>query len=565
MKQKARRAIQYGVPIIGLVGLAWFLLNTPPEATDNESYALLIVIDGAKGDTWKQYADDGKLPNVKRIFMDDGVWVDHATSVFPTITGAGLPSALTGAVPGRHGIPSLYFFDRVQQRYPVLYVALEAFDWNDWLSKDVKTVWEHFDWPNDTLAIGPALSRGADSVVTFVWNLNYKPIEYRGKVQVGMRKLKRKLTGERPARMTVVYNGWFDHMEHGLGATHPDMDAHYKAIDDLIGEAVSVFQKTMDEREEAIGRPVKRYIAIVSDHGHQDIREVYSIDKFVRNDRGAKVLDKAWTELFGIKLKGDVPDDFRSKEIVLAAGEGHALIYLPTPILAEDGEAVAKLDWSKRPTLEMIRDYPFHGQRIDVVGAGIAWRDAVKFMLAKDWAKGVVHVYGPDGEATIERDGTAATRSSYRYAVINGVDPLGYATDERVKALVDGQFHHADKWQLATCETEAPDGPVMLFQAFDVVDRAPDLYVSAAPFISIGDLVDGEKSASKHGGLTKDESWSTVAFSGTGIAKGQVHTARNIDVVPTLLTLLGQPYDPNELDGRPLPEVVGTPPRTAAP
>lgn len=560
MKQKARRVIQYGVPVLGIAVLAWFLLAEAPEATDNESYALVIVIDGAKGDTWLQYAEDGKLPNTKRIFIDNGMWVDHGTSVFPTITGAGLPAALTGAVPGRHGIPSLYFFDRVKQRYPVLYVALEAFDWNDWLSPDVKTIWEHFTGPNDTLAIGPALSRGADSVVTFVWNLNYKPIEYRGKVQVGMRKLKRKLTGEQPARLTVVYNGWFDHMEHVKGATHPDMDEHYKSIDDLIGEAVDVFQKTMDEREEAIGRPVKRYIAIVSDHGHQDIKDVFSIDKFVRNENKAKVLDKAWTELFGVKLKGEVPDDFSDREIVLAAGEGHALLYLPTPILGPDGETVTGLDWSKRPSLELLRNYPYKGERIDVVGAGVAWRDAVKFMLGKDWGTGKVHVYGPDGEATIERKGESATRAEYRYTVVKGTDPLGYATDDRVKALVDGQFHHADKWQVATCETDAPDAPVMLYQAFDVVDRAPDLYVSAAPFISIGDLVDGDKSASKHGGLTKDESWSTVAFAGTGIKAGRIHTARNVDVVPTILELLGQPYDKNALDGRALPEVVGAGP-----
>lgn len=59
-----------------------------------------------------------------------------------------------------------------------------------------------------------------------------------------------------------------------------------------------------------------------------------------------------------------------------------------------------------------------------------------------------------------------------------------------------------------------------------------------------GDLVDGEKSASKHGGLTKDETWATVSFHGTGIEPRMVATARNVDVVPTMLFLLGQPFDP---------------------
>jgi predicted AlkP superfamily phosphohydrolase/phosphomutase len=552
---KARLAVTALVSTLG-VGSAW-LLAPAPEATHNESYALMIVVDGAKGDTWMQYAREGKLPNTKRIFIDGGVWVDHATSVFPTITGAGLPAALTGAVPGRHGIPSLYFFDRVEQRYPVLYVALEAFEWDDWLSPDVKTVWEHFDGPNDTLAIGPALSRGADSVVPFTWNLGYKPIEFRGKVQVGIRKLKRAFSGAQPARMTVIYNGWFDHMEHGLGATAAGMDPHYEAIDDLIGESVDLFQKTMDEREEAIGHPVKRYIALVSDHGHQDIKEVYSIDKFVRQEKQAKVLDKAWTEAFGVKLRGAVPDDFTDREIVLASGEGHALLYLPTPIMSEDGETVVARDWEKRPSLAQLRDYPYQGGRIDIVGTGMAWRESVRFMLAKDHATGLVHVFGPDGESTIERRGEDATRADYRYTVVTGRDPLQYADDPAIAKLVDGGFHHADAWQLATYDTEAPDGPVMLYQAFDVEDRAPDLYISAAPFISIGDLVDGEKSASKHGGLTKDESWSTVAFAGTGVSQGRVATARNIDVVPTLLELLGQPYDPQELDGRSLRAVLG--------
>lgn len=95
---------------------------------------------------------------------------------------------------------------------------------------------------------------------------------------------------------------------------------------------------------------------------------------------------------------------------------------------------------------------------------------------------------------------------------------------------------------------------VQLFQAFDVESRAPDLYLSATPYISIGDLVDGT-SKSKHGGLTKEESWATVAFNGTGISSMTVEMARNVDVVPTMLYLLGQPYDPEEMDGRVIPEI----------
>ncbi len=526
----------------------WFFAQPTPEVLETESYGLLLVIDGAHGGIWKRYADAGKLPNVKKIFMDDGVWVDHATTVFPTITGAGLPAALTGNIPGRHGIPSLYFFDRAKREYPVLYVALEAFDWNDYLSPKIKTVWEHFEGKDDTIAIGPALSRGADDTISFLWGYEYKPVEYRTKLQLGLRKLGRVTTGKPPARLTVAYNGWFDHMEHGLGATSPDMDEHYKAIDDLIGESVSVFNKTMDAREKKIGRAVARYVALVSDHGHQDIKDVFSLDKFVRKTKAARIVDKDWTKLFGMKLKGAVPEDFTEREIVVAAGEGHALLYLPAPVKDKDGHET--LDWDTRPTIAQLRDYPFRGERIDVIATGVAWKEAVSFMLGKDWTTGAVHVFGPEGESKIEKKGEFATQSDYRYTVVSGKDPLKFAEDPKVQPLIDGAFHSADAWQNATYLTDSPDAVVMLYQAFDVPDRAPDLYLSAAPFISIGDLVDRAKSASKHGGLTKDESWSTVAFAGTGISKGSIRTARNIDVVPTLLSLLSQPVAKNSLDGK---------------
>jgi hypothetical protein len=323
----------------------------------------------------------------------------------------------------------------------------------------------------------------------------------------------------------------------------------------LIGEAVRVFNEIMDARQEDIGLPVQRYIALVSDHGHQDIKDVYSIDEFVRGSKRAKILDKAFTQIFGVKVAGSLPESFEDREIVLAAGEGHALLYFPTPVMSEDGATIERLDWTRRPTLKQLRDYPYSGGRVDVIGEAVAFEDVVSFLVGKDWDTGKVHVFANRGESTIERQGESPTRADYRYSVVEGEDPLGFAEDSRVQSLMDGDFHSADEWQMASYLTDYPDAMVQLYQAFDVEERSPDLYLSAAPFISIGDLVDGEKSASKHGGLTKEEAWATVAFHGTGIEPRMVATARNVDVVPTMLYLLGQPFDPRRLDGRVNPEI----------
>ena len=473
-----------------------------------------------------------------------------ASSVFPTITGAGMPSVLTGYLPGRHGIPSLYFFDRETGEYPVLYTALEALTWNKWLAPDVQTIYEHFEGDNDTLSIGPALNRGADATVPVVWNVQYQPMAYRAKAQLAVRKIKRQISGEPPARLTVVYNGWFDHMEHVLGAEAEELMPHYESVDALIGETVDLFNQTVDERAKAIGQPVDRYIALVSDHGHQDIEQTISLDEWMHDVKKARVLDKVWTRMFGVTVAGSTPEDFRDREIVVAAGEGHALFYLPTPIVDEAGE-VTGLDWSKRPTIEMLRDYPYSSGRVDMLGEAARLKEAVGFVVVKDWAKGVVWVVNHLGEATIERQGEgSATRADYRYTVVTGEDPLGLSA---TTALVDGAFHSADTWQEATAAGEYPDAVVQLVQAFDYEKRAPDMYLSAKPLISIGDLVDGAASASKHGGLTKEETWSTVAFHGTGIAPASLTTARNVDVVPTMLHLLDVDFDEMALDGQVLP------------
>ncbi len=524
-----------------------------PAAGDRpESYGLVLVVDGAKGDVWRRKMEAGELPETRRLFLDQGLWVDQVTSPFPTITGAGMPSVLTGNLPSRHGIPSLYFFERKTRQYPVLYVALEALDWNRWLSPDVQTIWEHFPGPDDALAMGPALTRGADKHFSILWNLGYKAIEIRSMLELKKRQLKRFFFGGPPARITVLYNGWFDHMEHVHGVEGPKMDAHYRAIDHLLGEAVRTFEAVVATRERELGRPVEKFVTLVSDHGHQEVREVLSIDKWVREKKGARVMDKIWTQLFGQKVQGRLPDDLEDREVVLAAGEGHALLYFPTPVVDPTGARVERLEWSRRPTLGELRDYPFRDTRLDLVAEAVQ-TPAVSFALAKDRSSGKVHVVSRGGEATLERRGDLPTRADYRYTVVAGGDPLGFDAHPGTRPLLDGEFHPADAWFQATLETDYPDAAVQLYQAFDVEDRAPDLYLSAAPYVSIGDLVDGEKSASKHGGLTRDESWATLAFHGTGITRGRLPAARNVDMVPTMLDLLGVGFDPDSKDGRVLP------------
>ena len=158
-----------------------------------------------------------------------------------------------------------------------------------------------------------------------------------------------------------------------------------------------------------------------------------------RGAKDARILDKAWTELFGVKLMGSLPENYEDREIVVAAGEGHALLYFPTPVMSTDGR-IERLDWKRRPGLQLLRDYPYSGGRVDVIAEGIAWKEAVAFMVGKDWDTGKVHVFSHLGESIITRQGTAPTRASYQYEVVQGEDPLGFANDPAIEPLMDGSF-----------------------------------------------------------------------------------------------------------------------------
>ena len=80
-----------------------------------ERRAVLIDIDGVRGDTFEQTYRDGRLPNFQRI-LEPAVWFDNAASVFPTVTMAGQASLFTGVPPATHGVIGNQWFDRAAGR-----------------------------------------------------------------------------------------------------------------------------------------------------------------------------------------------------------------------------------------------------------------------------------------------------------------------------------------------------------------------------------------------------------------------------------------------------------------
>lgn len=549
--QRSTRSTRFTVAILGL--LALFLLGLAPLRAETESYGCVLLIDGLRGDMARKYAAEGLMPNVKKHFLDKGLWVDKATSVFPSITGAAIPSCLTGAYPGRHKLPSLYFFERPEKKYYVLYTAKGATQFNDLLDTErTRTIFEHFPGKRDSMAVGLQVNRGADTKISVVWNVKYKPLTYRAKFTSALKKLRRAFLGGDPTRLTVFYNGWFDHMEHSLGVESEELKEHYQAVDWQVGQAFAHYEK--------LGILDKTYFVLLSDHGQLGFDKGVNIWSYIKDNFQVPIVENDWVKIPLLPIDWDVknPDDYSKKVMVVPCGQAHGLLYFAAPVNGGN-------DWDRRPTFDELRHYPLNGKIVDVIEVA---RNtcATDFAVGKNYEDGKVYVFGHgDREATIERMSGPGNEQIYRYTVAPGHrDPLGYLENGSTQDMVNrdpeagvGAMYFGDKeWQLATCGSAYPDGVTQLTQIFDTY-RAPDLFINGqSGYNLIGDTYDGE--VSRHGAINEWESWATFSICGPGLTAQHVDTARIVDMVPTLLHCMQVPYDPNMMDGRVLPAVRQT-------
>jgi arylsulfatase A-like enzyme len=161
-----------------------------------------------------------------------------------------------------------------------------------------------------------------------------------------------------------------------------------------------------------------------------------------------------------------------------------------------------------------------------------------------------VRVRRADGEVQFTQDdgpGGAIT-----YSLIRGQDPLGWhgAVPEEMLA---GAACSPREWLAATAATGYPDLPAQIVAYFRAA-RGGDLAVFAAVGWDFGAV-----NRAGHGGLRPGDMHVPLLLAGPGVPHQRRRAARTVDLMPTLLALLGRPIPPG-LDGRclvALPTVPG--------
>jgi hypothetical protein len=146
-------------------------------------------------------------------------------------------------------------------------------------------------------------------------------------------------------------------------------------------------------------------------------------------------------------------------------------------------------------------------------------------------------------------------------AALPGADPFGYLQDPAFLGATGGpawlaRAHTASEWLLATRHTRYPDAVVAMLKFFSwhpalqelAEVRDPDFVVTAAAGWSFRS--DGGE-GTDHGYPLAESMRITLMIAGPNIRRG-ILTAphRIVDVLPTILEMVGRRYDPSELHGR---------------
>ncbi|MBD3354253.1 MAG: hypothetical protein GF364_22415 [Candidatus Lokiarchaeota archaeon] len=166
----------------------------------------------------------------------------------------------------------------------------------------------------------------------------------------------------------------------------------------------------------------------------------------------------------------------------------------------------------------------------------------------------IIKIFGSVGSGVVSRK-IINDKTHYSWNIVEGQDPLDYnELDIEYK-----KFYSQHKWLELTYQHRLPDVFHRLFGFFDC-KYAPNFVLTSDFnyhfFNQYDRLEEMMLKVQSHDGLYKVESKVPVTFAGPGIKKGAIiDYGRNVDVLPTLLEIMGINFNKDRLDGEILDDV----------
>ncbi|MDX9701823.1 MAG: alkaline phosphatase family protein [Candidatus Auribacterota bacterium] len=540
------------------------------ESSDDDYYAIVYIVDALRPDLFRQMIDDGRLPNLKKYLFDNGLMGEDFLSVFPSITLPAMTTLMTGKYPGSHNIPAFQWFDRETFSYRC-YIGAEIVHFDKDLSKNTKRIFDYFP-AGETASFGiiAGATTGTDDSLMFTSiNPLHKIAPF---THLMMKDLLAKIgIGKGVPRLMALY-------EWGVILRSYQNEMYSEKVKDVMSTVDKHFGGLIKAYERR-GILDKTYLVLVSDHGLHRVDKNFYLDTSLKEAGFSKRLisynlgepyvpftqeadekpsrapflpfyEDRVDSLFGVSI------DKREYHLVFGSNAGGAaILYLAKNGGYKDNDTWSRDVWKEPVVYDDLTRYYLGPEKgyVDVIDL-LRNCEGVDFFIVRDnlFVYGEelrVRVISKNGQAMITRQGSHSHNYIFKYEVLEGSDPLGYALTESTGKLMDGQFYHADRWLSASKGCMYPDACSQLTQVFQT-ERSGTVIVSCAGSWSVNSRV-----VNKHGGLLADEMISTFCISGPGINRGIITGGRSVDMAPSLLYLLNKQFDPEDFDGKVISEL----------
>ncbi|HKX12589.1 MAG TPA: alkaline phosphatase family protein [bacterium] len=503
----------------------------PPQVSEpapiGDRYVFILLLDGARPGEIDQAVDQGLMPNLKRLFYEEGARFENALTVFPTVSTPAHQALLSGLQPGHHGIPNLDWFSRPLEKY-IDYLHPMYWSWTNLFMFNSLQVFEdriRDDRPalifetlrgHPSLAVYETANSGATSVLP-----SLPPIltGYKGKFQgfyevfdakalnAVLQRFKKDPPENLP-RFTMAVCYGMDLVNHYVHPQSERAQDLLRLYDRFLGE----FERTLKDR----GIFDKTLLVVTSDHGQHDV------------DGGMVDLG---AYLHQIGLRADLANPKKSQVMWGDHGVTFSNLYFKL------GD-----DWTRRPSYRELRDYTAaDGKRIDLVERLLAHPDIEWLVTAEGLGKTHIH---RDGQHALILRKKVGDEILYSYQPDPGQDPLDYLGDPLLRSWSDKrEYHDAEAWLKATGHLAIPDAVVAIPQLFDDF-RIGDLILMTSKRTQFHD-----PRPSGHGSIWREDRHIPLMFHGPGIRAGLLPYARIVDVYPTLMAYYGL-QSPGPVDGQ---------------
>ncbi len=307
-----------------------------------------------------------------------------------------------------------------------------------------------------------------------------------------------------PTLLLTYYPG-VDETGHRQGTDSPAYAAALENVDNNVGLITNAVATA--------GLTSSTYYVLIADHGMVPTRtgQDFPFIKWLEKDRKLKVLNQP------LKGSGYATrfDAIQQYDAVATVDAGRvAMVHLR-----------GRQNWTQRPAPQDVRTWAHLDPAVHELPAVqmVACRDGDNRAAA--WSR--------EGSLAVERR-IDAGRKLYRLAGYEG-DPLAYLRDPDLAKFVSAGWHDSREWLAATASSRHPDFVPQLVEMFDS-PRTGDLVVFAAD----GWLLYPNEHAG-HGSTLYRDMHVPLYFAGPDLPPGtRVQLARLVDLVPTLLGLLGE-------------------------